>query len=183
MKAPAQTTKGGNVGAAFARIGSVLLVAMLHAEVTYAAEATAAPSTVVVDVPVRLETAKVVFNLDHLAFQGDLPVGVKYMGLFADRTKEQKVPSQIIGVFHGDAGYMLLDDVAYNRVRKVTTGNPLKGLLSALVAKGVQLEECAVTMRGNGWTNDDLLPGVKVNTGAVIRLVQLQQQGFVQIQP
>ncbi len=141
-----------------------------------------APS-VVVDVPVTLQSAKVVFNMDHLAFQGDLPVGIKYMGLFADRMKEQHVPAQVIGVFHGEAGYMFLNDAAYNRVRRVSTGNPLKGLVAVLIEKGIQIEECAVTMAGNGWSNADLLPGVKVNTGAVIRLVQLHQQGFAEIHP
>jgi intracellular sulfur oxidation DsrE/DsrF family protein len=161
----------------------LLLVAALPSAAARAAEPAPASPAVVVDVPVKLESAKVAFNMDHLAFQGDLPVGVKYMGLFADRMKEQRVPAEIVGVFHGEAGYMLLNDAAYNRVRKVSTGNPLKELFAALVAKGVQLEECAVTMRGNGWTNKDLLPGVKVNTGAVIRLVELQQQGYAQIQP
>ncbi len=146
------------------------------------AQAGGAPE-ITIDVPVKLQKAKVVFNMDHLAFQGDLPVGVKYMGLFADRMKEQNAPAQIVGVFHGDAGYMLLNDAAYNRARRVSTGNPLKGPMADLIKKGIQLEECAVTMRGNGWSNKDLLPGVKVNTGAVIRLVELQQQGFAEIHP
>jgi intracellular sulfur oxidation DsrE/DsrF family protein len=39
-------------------------------------------------------------------------------------------------------------------------------------------------MRDNHWRNADLLPGVKVDTGAIIRIVQLvQQEGYVQIQP
>ncbi len=161
-------------------------LALLLAAVAMGRPARAADSgapSIEVDVPVKLQSAKVAFNMDHLAFQGDLPVGVKYMGLLADRMKEQNVPAQIIGVFHGEAGYMLLNDVAYDRVRRVSTGNPFKSLVADLIAKGIQIEECAVTMRANGWGNKDLLPGVKVNTGAVIRLVQLQQQGFSQIQP
>jgi intracellular sulfur oxidation DsrE/DsrF family protein len=38
-------------------------------------------------------------------------------------------------------------------------------------------------MKTRGWVNEDLLPGVKVNTGAVSRLIQLVQEGYVQIQP
>jgi hypothetical protein len=38
-------------------------------------------------------------------------------------------------------------------------------------------------MRDMGWTNADLLPGTKVNTGANFRIVELVQEGFVQIQP
>jgi intracellular sulfur oxidation DsrE/DsrF family protein len=59
----------------------------------------------------------------------------------------------------------------------------LKPLLATLIEKGIQLEECAVTMKTNGWTKKDLLPGIRVDTGAVIRLVQLHQLGFAQIQP
>ncbi|MCX5824292.1 MAG: hypothetical protein NTY86_12515 [Deltaproteobacteria bacterium] len=77
-----------------------------------------------VDIPVVLEKANVVFNMDHLAFAGDLPVGINYMYLLANRFKEMKTKGQIIGVFHGDAAYMTLNDEAYNAYRKVTTGNP-----------------------------------------------------------
>ncbi len=152
--------------------------------------AAAAPMTVPaqerairIDIPVKLEQANVVFNMDHLAFQGDYPVGMKYMHLLAQRLKETGSKGRIVGVFHGAAAYMTLNDRAYDAHRKVTTGNPFKKLIADLQAEGVQIEECAVSMRGNGWSNDDLLPGVKVNTGAVGRIIQLVQQGYVQIQP
>ena len=97
-----------------------------------------------VDIPVVLEKANVVFNMDHLAFAGDLPVGINYMYLLANRFKEMKTKGQIIGVFHGDAAYMTLNDEAYNAYRKVTTGNPYKELIAELINQGVQIEECAV---------------------------------------
>lgn len=136
-----------------------------------------------INVPVKLEKANVVFNLDHLAFSGDMPVGIKYMHLLANRFKDQKTTGQIVGIFHGDAAYMTLNDKAYNAYRAVSTGNPYKELISELLTQGVQVEECAVSMKAHKWTNEDLLPGVKVNTGAVIRLIQLTQEGYVQIQP
>ena len=52
-----------------------------------------------------------------------------------------------------------------------------------LLKQGVQIEECAVSMKAHSWGNEDLLPGIKVNTGAVIRLIQLTQEGYTQIQP
>jgi len=136
-----------------------------------------------VDIPVVLEKANVVFNLDHLAFDGDMPVGIKYMHLLADRYKEMGIKGQIIGIFHGEAAYMTLTDKAYNAYRKISTGNPYKDLLAMLMKQGIQIEECAVSMKSHGWGNEDLLPGVKVNTGAVGRLIQLTQEGYVQIQP
>lgn len=136
-----------------------------------------------VEIPVELEKANVVFNMDHLAFAGDLPVGINYMHLLANRFKEMDTKGRIIGIFHGYAAYMTLNDKAYNVFRKVSTGNPYKGLIAELIRQGVQVEECAVSMKHHNWGNDDLLPDVKVNAGAVGRLVQLIQEGYVQIQP
>jgi len=138
---------------------------------------------ITIDIPVTLKEAKVVFNMDHVALGGDMPFGMKYMELLNKKLKMDKTPGKIIGVFHGPAAYMTLNDQAYNANRKVTTGNPYKGIIEGLVASGVQIEECAVSMKGNGWTNKDLLPVVKVNTGAVGRLIQLTQEGYAQIQP
>lgn len=136
-----------------------------------------------VDVPVRLEKADVVFNMDHLAFAGDLPIGIKYMDLLAKRYAEWKTKGSIVGIFHGPAAYMTLNDKAYNAHRHVTTGNPYKELIASLIKQGVQIEECGFSMKTNGWSNADLLPGVKVDTGAIGRIVELVQQGYVQIQP
>ncbi len=142
-----------------------------------------APHAIHIDVPITLKKAHVVFNLDHLAFSGDMPVGMKYMGLLAKRFKELHTEGDIIGLFHGDAAYLILNDQAYNGYRQVNTGNPYKGLVLELQKQGVQIEECAVSMKAHNWGNEDLLPGVKVNTGAVGRLIDLVQQGYVQIQP
>jgi intracellular sulfur oxidation DsrE/DsrF family protein len=56
-------------------------------------------------------------------------------------------------------------------------------LTAELLKQGVQIEECVVSMKNHAWDNEDLLPGVKVNAGAVGRLIQLIQEGYVQIQP
>ncbi len=136
-----------------------------------------------IDIPVTIEKAKVVFNMDHLAFSGDMPVGIKYMGLLVKRFKEMGTKGRIIGIFHGEAAYMALNDQRYNSFRNVKTGNPYKQLIADLIKQDVQIEECAVSMKSHDWLKEDLLPGVKINTGAVGRLIQLVQEGYVQIQP
>jgi intracellular sulfur oxidation DsrE/DsrF family protein len=138
---------------------------------------------IVVEIPGVLEKANVVFNMDHLAFAGDVPVGINYMRLLTNRFREMNTKGQIVGVFHGDAAYMTLNDEAYIAYRKVITGNPYKGLLAELLKQGVQIEECVVSMKNHAWGNEDLLPGVKGNAGAVGRLIPLIQEGHVQIQP
>ncbi len=136
-----------------------------------------------IDVPVKLARGDVVFNMAHVALQGDLPVGMKYMRLVARRLRETGVTGHLVAVFHSDAGYMTLSDRAYDAYRNVSTGNPYKALLAELAADGVQIEECAATMRDHRWTNDDLLPFVKVNAGAISRMIELAQRGYVQITP
>lgn len=136
-----------------------------------------------IDIPVMLEKADVVFNMDHLAFTGDMSVGINYMRLLSNRFKEMKTVGHIIGVFHGEAAYLTLNDNAYNAYRKISTGNPHKELIAELQKLGVQIEECGVSMKNHQWGNEDLLPGVKVNSGAIGRLVQLVQSGYIQIHP
>jgi intracellular sulfur oxidation DsrE/DsrF family protein len=138
---------------------------------------------IIVGIPVVLEKANVVFNMDHLAFAGDVPVGINYMLLLTNQFREMNTKGHIIGVFHSDAAHITLSDEAYNAYRKVVTGNPYKVLLAELLKQGVQIEECLVSMKNHAWGNEDLLPGVKVNAGAVGRLIQLIQEGYVQIQP
>src|SRR5450756_748039 len=112
---------------------------------------------IVVGIPVVLEKANVVFNMDHLSFAGDVPVGINYMRLLTNRFREMNTKGQIVGVFHGDAAYMTLNDEAYNAYRKVTTGNPYKELIAELIKQGVQIEECAVCLLYTSDAADDLL--------------------------
>lgn len=147
-----------------------------------AAPATSGPE-IHIDVPVVLKQVKVVFNMDHAAFSGDAPVGLKHMGLVIGKFSPLGKNFSLVGVFHGDAGYMLLNDEAYNSVRKIKTGNPYKEIVENLIKQGAQIEECAVSMKANNWGNENLLPGVKVNSGAIGRIVQLVQEGYVMIQP
>jgi intracellular sulfur oxidation DsrE/DsrF family protein len=158
------------------------ILLMMHAAPAIAEESSA-PSGLRIDVPVALKASKVVFNMDHLAFAGDQSIGLMYMKLMLQNYKASETPLQVVSVFHGAAGYMLLNDASYNKVRKSTKGNPYKEAIAELQNSGVQFEECGQTARNNGWTNGDLLPGVKVNSGANLRLVQLGQEGFVQLQP
>ncbi len=136
-----------------------------------------------IEVPVQLKDSKVVFNMDHPAFAGDQPIGLAQMKTMVQRYQAAQVPVRIVAVFHGQAGYMVLNDAAYDKARKSEKGNPFKEQIKALQDGGVQFELCVNTAKNNGWVNADLLPGVKVNGGAVLRIVQLVQDGYVQVQP
>jgi intracellular sulfur oxidation DsrE/DsrF family protein len=122
-----------------------------------------------------------VFNIDHLVLNGDMPFAIGHLYLLAQDFKNANTKGQIIAIFHTDAGHVTLNDKAYNAARHVTTGNPYKELLSGLMKEGVQIELCGATAKAQHWVNADLLPGVKVNTDAMIRLTQLREEGYVQI--
>ena len=90
-------------------------------------------------------------------------------------------------LFFTETPHILLNDDAYDANRHiqtghaVKTGNPYGKLLAGLMEQGVQIELCGATAKANHWGNADLLPGVKVNTNAMVRVTQLEQDGFTLI--
>jgi intracellular sulfur oxidation DsrE/DsrF family protein len=138
-------------------------------------------STLRIDIPVRLESAKVVMDVGHLVLVGDMPFFIGDLNILATDLAEWNAKREIIAVFHGDASYLILNDETYNAVRHVKTGNPYAKLLAGLMQEGVQIELCGATAAANHWGNANLLPGVKVDTNAMVRVTQLEQEGYTMI--
>lgn len=147
-----------------------------------------------IDVPVKLDQGNVVVDVGHLVMNmGDMPFLLGDINLLANDYKEWGVKGKIIAVFHGDAAFLVLNDAAYNadrRIlnddtynagRRVKTGNPYTALMTGLMNQGVQIELCGATAAANHWGNADLLPGVKLDTNAMVRVTQLEQQGYTLI--
>jgi intracellular sulfur oxidation DsrE/DsrF family protein len=134
-----------------------------------------------IDIPVKLAEANMMFSIGALAFEGDLPASIFHMSLIEDDIAEWLAHSEIIAVFHTNAGHMTLHDDAYNLERNIATGNPYKELIAGLQKRGIQMELCGATAKAHHWRNADLLPGVKVNTDAMARTAQLVQKGFVKV--
>lgn len=160
-----------------------VLALLLCAAPSSAQPPSIAPPTLHIDIPVDLEQAKVLLNMDHLVYEGATPTGLGYMKRMVAEFTASKARWQMIAIFHGPAGYMLLNDAAYDRERRTSGGNPYRPLIAELQKAGVRFEECGFTARVHHWGNVDLLPGVKVNSGANFRIVQLAQEGFVVLQP
>jgi intracellular sulfur oxidation DsrE/DsrF family protein len=134
-----------------------------------------------IDIAVRLENVKNVFSIGALAFEGDLPASIFHLQLIENDIDDWKAKSEVIAVFHTNAGHVTLHDAAYNVDRNIATGNPYKDLIADLMRRGVQVELCGATAKVHGWGNSDLLPGIRVNTDAMSRTTQLVQDGFVKI--
>lgn len=86
----------------------------------------AAADTLRIDIPVTLKEARVVFNLDRLAFEGDNPTGLNFMSAVLKDFARVKTNYKIVGVFHGAAGYMALNDERYNAVRQTPGAIPTR---------------------------------------------------------
>jgi intracellular sulfur oxidation DsrE/DsrF family protein len=135
-----------------------------------------------IDVPVKLEKANVVFDVGQLVFgPGDMPFLLGDLNLLAGDYRQWGTKGEIVAVFHGDAAYLVLNDTAYNADRHVKSGNPYAELIAGLMNQGVQIELCGATAAANHWVNSDLLPGVKVNTNAMVRVTQLEEEGYTLI--
>jgi intracellular sulfur oxidation DsrE/DsrF family protein len=134
-----------------------------------------------IDIPTMLEKANIVIDFGHAVFGGDMPFALGDIDLLASDVRDWNAKGQIVVIFHGDAAYLILNDESYDANRHVTTGNPYKKALNGIMAKGVQLELCGATAKGNHWGNANLLPGIKVNVNAMVRVTQLEQKGYTMI--
>jgi len=134
-----------------------------------------------IDIPVKLTDVNVVFSIGALAFEGDLPASLFHLQLIVDDAAGWGARSDLVAVFHTNAGHVTLHDQAYGGDRNITTGNPYKGLVADLIQRGVRVELCGATAKAHGWVNADLLPDIKVNTDAMARTTQLVQQGYVKM--
>ena len=134
-----------------------------------------------IDIPVKLAEVKIVFSVGALQFEGDLPASIFHMQLIENDIASWNAKSEVVVVFHTNAGHVTLHDSAYNTDRGIATGNPYRDLVANLVKRGVRVELCGATAKVHNWGNADLLPDIKVNTDAMARTAQLVQQGFVKI--
>ena len=134
-----------------------------------------------IDIPVKLAAVKVAFSIASLSFEGDLPASIFHLQLITSDISDWKAKSEVIAVFHTNAGHVTLHDEAYNVDRGILTGNPYRKLVTDLMEKGVLVELCGATAKVHGWGNADTIPGIKINTDAMARVNQLVQEGFVQI--
>ena len=142
---------------------------------------TAQDKTLHIDIPVKLGEVKNVWSIASLSFENDLPTSIFHLQLIVNDIADWKAKSQVIVVFHTNAGHPTLHDQAYNRDRNIATGNPYKKLITDLMERGAQVELCGATAKVHGWGNADVIPGIKINTDAMARLTQLVQEGFVKI--
>jgi hypothetical protein len=157
-----------------------------------------------IDVPVALDTMQVVFNIDTDSRDGNgNSIGLKHMVFLATAIKDRMDNAgvnpnkvQIVGILHGSgAGWAIKSTHPGTASDSKFQQNAWINKLWALKDAGVhvQLEICGVTMYGHNprWTKADLYgydesgypidPNhrILVNQGAIGRIIDLEQHGFV----
>src|SRR5215831_15560991 len=100
-----------------------------------------------IDVAVNLDEVRAVFSIGSLALEGDLPASIFHMKLILDDISNWGAKSEIVAVFHTNAGHVTLNDAAYNAARKIETGNPYRRLVAELARRGVKIELCGATAK------------------------------------
>jgi len=144
--------------------------------------------TVCIDMPVRLDEPKIVFNLDApLVDANGLPIGLRHMVMVGSsmlaRIQAGKLDprdASIVGVMHGNALNWALnpDEKTRGFIEKIYK------LKSA--GLDINLEVCGVTMQGKGKIRENLYQSkngmIHVNQGAVARIMDLQRHGYAYLQ-
>jgi len=162
-------------------------------------------TTVCVDIPNGLQKNFFVFNIDTPATKDGTvdgtPAALNHMWLMASANlayiknvfnntgNDVSGLFSIKGIIHGSALKWALNDdwwmaqVDEDGNQLYPNGNPNKAWfdkLNWLKAHGmdVQLEVCAVSLSGAGFTHDDVYPGILVNQGAFGRMSKLHQLDY-----
>lgn len=92
------------------------------------------------------------------------------------------VKDDILGAGIGKGLYYVRGLIAvYKNLDISTESFKISVVLRGLLDHGVSVEVCNLTLRGEGWNSDDLLPGVTLVHDAYTRLIDLQQQGYAYI--
>src|SRR6516162_1142964 len=67
-----------------------------------------------IDIPVTLREVKTVFSIGGLVFEGDLPASIFHLQLIGNDIGDWNAKSELIAVFHTNAGHATLHGDAYN---------------------------------------------------------------------
>ena len=134
------------------------------------------------------QNIKVVYGIGGDRQRQGVGEGLFFTQRLVQNYEKQGIPPEqrtVVAVLYNEAAYWLLNEQAWARTAPsgalAGPTNPNAQLISTLLKSGVRLEICGTTMKKNGWTKDDLLPGVVVVPGAFARIVDLQLQGFAYV--
>ncbi|MEW6613367.1 MAG: DsrE family protein [Pseudomonadota bacterium] len=170
----------------FRRIQFLFLPLAVAASLSLPAAHAAAPAAQrpIIQVEKR-QDIRVAYDVKDDVWEAGIGKALYYVRGLLEAYKSQGVaPEQlhVSVVLHGPAAYWVLNDAAYQRFKKDEFAyNPNDKVIGELLAHGVSVELCGVTMKAQGWRPEDVLPGVVIVHDAYTRLIDLQQRGYAYI--
>ena len=128
---------------------------------------------------------RVVYDIDQNNMFAGVGRGLFMVRGLLESYKNLGVPRNqlhIVVVVHGSAVYWTLNNKTYEKyTQNIFTPNPNEHLIKQLIAHGVSVDACNVSLREHGWSAKDVMPGVKVVFDAYTRLIDLQMRGYAYI--
>lgn len=133
----------------------------------------------------RHENIRVVYDVEDNVIEAGIGKALYYVRGLLQAYRALGVKSDQIHVsvvVHGAAAYWLLKTGAYQKaVGDPFAFNPNEGIVQDLVGHGVSIELCRATMKAKGWTQPDVLPGVRIVHDGYTRIIDLENRGYAYI--
>ncbi len=133
----------------------------------------------------RHENIRVVYDVEDNVIEAGIGKALYYVRGLLQAYRALGVKSgqiHVSVVVHGAAAYWLLKTGAYQKaVGDPFTFNPNEGIVQDLVGRGVSIELCRATMKARGWTQSDVLPGVRIVHDGYTRIIDLENRGYAYI--
>jgi uncharacterized protein len=128
---------------------------------------------------------RVVYDIDQNQMEAGVGQGLYYVRGLLESYKKQGIALKelhIVVVVHGSAVSWTLNNKTYEKyMANPFTPNPNEQIIKELIAHGVSVEACNVSLREHHWTAKNVMPGVAVTFDAYTRMIDLQMQGYAYI--
>ena len=169
---------------------TLALLVLLALPTAALAKKPAAAPTLDPDDPATLQVRqgiKVVFHATADTWKKGLPKTLFYVdrlvGAYPDKLGVAAADLDFKIVAHDAPVYWFLTDAGWKASKMKSQAvaqdaNPHKEVVARIIAAGVDVEVCEVTMQQNGITPDMLLPGVKIAPAGLPRVIDLQLMGY-----
>ena len=162
-----------------------LLTALLPATSVYAASKTVAKtSSDIIEIQKR-KNIRIVYDVSRNDIAAGIGKALYYTRGLIEAYKDMGVTPEdlkISVVIRGAAAYWLLKPDAYQmHVSDIFAFNPNEKIVADLIALGVSVEICNITMKSKGWKPENILPDVKIVHDGYTRVIDLQLQGYAHL--
>ena len=152
---------------------TIIIIYLLY--IKYRKSSITSNNQIIINIPVTHDKLFLAFSMDQNL--NIFPPILKWTEHIIELTNKWGTnPREIIVIIHGPSCPVALNNENYKKIFNIDS--PYKSLVKKLMKDNVKFEICGYSMAINNWNNNMLIENVKVNTGAIMRIVQLENEGF-----